>query len=150
MIAVPVVIADTREQLVLRFSGGVMVERATLPTGDYSLRGFTDFVAIERKTIHDLVRCVGPERPRFMDCCRRLQAYELRAIVVEASLDDVLAHAYGSATHPQSVIGTVLALHVDYAVPTIWAGNANNAANIVERMLVRVWRKRLERREELT
>jgi ERCC4-type nuclease len=120
------------------------VQVATLPTGDYSLAGFTDRVAIERKSLPDLVACVGPERERFMDCCRRLRDYELRAVVVEASFDDVIAQAYRSRTHPQSVIGTTIAIHVDYGVPTVWAGDARNAANIVERLLTRIWRKAQE------
>jgi len=140
----PVILVDTREQTALQFSPDVDVQIATLPAGDYSVTGCTDRVAIERKSLPDLVACVGPERERFLDCCRRLRDYELRAVVVEASLEDVLAHAYRSETRPQSVIGTTLAIHVDYGVPVLWAGDADTAANIVERMLVRVWRRSLE------
>jgi hypothetical protein len=39
------------------------------------------------------------------------------------------------------VLGTVIALHVDLDIPTIWAGDARTAAQIVERMLTRVWKK---------
>jgi ERCC4-type nuclease len=140
----PRVIVDTREQTPWRFSSNVDVEVASLPTGDYSLAGATDRVAIERKSLPDLVACCGPERERFLDCCRRLRDYDLRAVVVEAALDDVLAHVYRSRMAPQSVVGTTIALLVDYSVPTIWAGDAKNAANLVERMLTRVWRKRME------
>lgn len=136
-----VILRDTREQAPLRFSPEVKVEVVTLPTGDYSLAGFSDRVAIERKSLPDLVACVGPERERFLDCCRRLRDYELRAVVVEASVCDVLAHAYRSATNPQSVIGTVIAIWTDYGVPTIWTGDARNAASIVERLFGRIWRK---------
>lgn len=140
----PRILIDSREQRPLRFSDHVDIEVATLPTGDYSLAGFTDRVAIERKSLPDLVACVGPERERFMDCCRRLRDYDLCAVVVEAALDDVLAHVYRSRTHPQSVVGTTVAIQVDYGVPTIWAGDARNAANIVERLLTRMWRKAQE------
>jgi len=137
----PCILVDTREQTPLRFSAAVSTQRATLPTGDYSLVGHTDSVAIERKSLPDLVQCVSRERERFLECCERLRGYQLRALVVEASFDDVLAHAYRSQTLPQSVIGTTIALHVDFALPTIWAGNAENAARIVEKMLTRVWQK---------
>jgi hypothetical protein len=66
--------------------------------------------------------CVGPERERFLDCCHRLRDYELRAVVVEAAVDDVLAHTYRSQMNPQSVIGTSIAIWTDYGVPTVWAG----------------------------
>jgi DNA excision repair protein ERCC-4 len=139
------ILRDTREQTPWKFSPDVTVEVATLPTGDYSLAGFTDRVAIERKSLPDLVMCVGPERERFMDCCRRFRDYETKAIVVEASVDDVLAHTYRSNTAPQSVIGTTIAIWVDYGVPTIWAGDTRNAANMVERLFARIWGKGKER-----
>jgi ERCC4-type nuclease len=131
-------LVDTREQRPLRFSDLVQVERTTLPTGDYSAVGITHQVAIERKSLPDLVACCGPERERFLDCCRRLRDYELGAIVVEASVNDVLAHAYRSRMNPQSVIGTTIAIMVDYGVATLWAGDERNAASIVERLLVRM------------
>lgn len=138
----PLILVDSREQTPLRFSSAVDVQRATLPTGDYSVAGATDRVTIERKSLADLVACCTTERERFLDCCRRLRDYETRAIVVEASLSDVLAGAYRSKTNPSSVVGTVLAIHVDYGVPTLWAVDAKTAATVVERLLVRVWSRR--------
>jgi ERCC4-type nuclease len=140
----PTILIDTREQTPWRFSGDIDVQIASLPTGDYSVAGCTDRVAIERKSLADLVACVTTERERFLDCCRRLRDYELRAVVVEANVDDVLGGAYRSRTNPQSVIGTSIAIFTDYAVPTIWAGDARNAANMVERLLMRVWRRQME------
>jgi DNA excision repair protein ERCC-4 len=138
----PVLLVDTREQRPLRFSDLVRTERATLPTGDYSAAGLTARVAIERKSLPDLVACCGPGRDRFLDCCRRLRDYELGAVVVEASVNDVLAHAYRSRMHPQSVLGTTIAILADYGISTIWAGDEHNAASIVERLLVRMLAKR--------
>ncbi len=137
---------DSREQRPLDpwFSAAVSVEVVTLPTGDYSLAGFSDKVCVERKSLPDLVACVGPERDRFMDCARRMQAYPFRLLVVEASVADALAGAYRSRTNPQSVIGTTLALMADYNVPTLWAGDAQTAANMIERMFIRIARKAQE------
>lgn len=140
----PRILIDSREQAPLRFSAAVEVQRATLPTGDYSLAGATDRVAIERKSLPDLVACCGPERERFLDCCRRLQAYELRAVVVEASTDHVWAHTYRSRMLPQSVIGTTIAIFADYGLPVVWAGDAHGAAHFVERLLTRVWKRSRE------
>lgn len=139
------ILRDTREQTPWHFSPDVTIQTVTLPTGDYSLGGFTDRVAIERKSLPDLVACVGVERERFLDEMRRLRDYRVKAVVVEASVDDVLARAYRSQTSPQSVIGTVIAIWADYGVPTIWAGDAHNAANIVERLFFRIWAKAQER-----
>lgn len=137
--AKPTILVDTREQRPLVFSEAVSVAVVTLPTGDYSVAGLTDRVAIERKSLADFVACVGPERERFLDCCRRLRDYEFRAIVVEASVEDVLAGAYRSRTRPQSVLGTSIAVFADYGVPTLWAARPKVAANMVERLLVRLW-----------
>lgn len=143
----PTILVDTREQTPLCFSDAVKVERATLATGDYSIAGCTDRVAIERKSLADLVACCGRDRERFLDCCRRLRDFQLGLIVVEATTLDVAAKLYRSRMRPASVIGTMLAIHVDYGVPTLWAGNADDAAKMVERILLRVWRKRVAESE---
>jgi DNA excision repair protein ERCC-4 len=137
----PRILIDHRERRPWVFSDAVDVETVVLPTADYSLAGHSDAVAIERKSLDDLVLCVGPERERFLDSCRWMQAYPFRVLVVEAELCDVLAHRYESRTNPQSVVGTTVALGVDYGVWTLWARDAATAANLVERALVRYWKR---------
>lgn len=141
------IIVDTREQTPWRFSKDATVQRAKLDAGDYSLGGFTDRVAIERKSLGDAVQtfCNTDNRERFEDECRLLRGYEWKAIVIEASVDDVLAHAYRSQAHPNSVIGSTIAWWADFGIPTLWAGDATNAANIVERLFKRLWTKAAER-----
>jgi len=136
----PTIIIDTREQAPWSFSDAVGTERATLDAGDYSVVGLTATVAIERKSIDDLVGSVTAGRERFMACCDRLSRLDFAAIVIEAALEDVLAGVYRSRTRPQSVLGTMLAIHADHGVATIWAGSRSNAANICERLLTRLWR----------
>ena len=81
----------------------------------------------------------------FEVLCARLTAFEFRLLVVESSVEAVLAHAYRSETRPQSVLGSVIALYVDYGLPCIWAGDATNAAKIVERIFLRIAVKAEER-----
>jgi ERCC4-type nuclease len=133
---------DTREQAPLRFSDAVDVELVTLPAGDYSLRGLTDTVAIERKSAADFVQCVGPERERFLEQCQLLASYPVRAVVIESTWEELSAGAYRSNTNPKSVTGTALAIMADYSLPVLLAGDTSGAAEAVERMLVRCWRKR--------
>ena len=61
------ILIDTREQAPFTFQGyEVDPEPATLPCGDYSLPGFEDRAAVERKKLNDLVGClVGKDRDRF-------------------------------------------------------------------------------------
>jgi DNA excision repair protein ERCC-4 len=140
----PVVLIDTREQAPLRFSESVAVEIATLPVGDYSLRGATDTVAIERKRLGELATCCGKDRERFLDQVERLRAYPVRALVIEADLDGVLGRAYRSEIHPLSVLGTLIKFSADWQVPIWLCGDARNAAMVVERMLLRVARQKAE------
>jgi DNA excision repair protein ERCC-4 len=136
----PRILIDQREQAPLRFSDAVETELVTLPTGDYSLQGYSAEVAIERKSKADLVACVGPERERFMEQMQRLAGYQVRALVVEASWEELAAGVYRSNTNPRSVTGTLLALVVDRGIPVLLVGSAREAAEAVERMLVRVAR----------
>jgi DNA excision repair protein ERCC-4 len=136
----PVVLVDTREQAPLTFSDAVDVEVCSLETGDYSVKGYTAEVRIERKSKADLVACVGPERERFMEQMQRLAGYQIRALVVEASWEELAAGAYRSNMNPKSVTGTLLALVVDRGIPVLLVGSAREAAEAVERMLVRVAR----------
>ncbi len=132
------VLIDTREQRPWSFSRDTTSEFVTLDSGDYSFAGYSDRVRVERKSLADLVGSITVGRERFLDECRRLTAFEFRLLVVESSVEAVLAHAYRSATVPQSVLGSVIALHVDFGLPCIWAGDAANAANIVERIFRRI------------
>jgi DNA excision repair protein ERCC-4 len=56
-----VAIVDTREQLPLDLAP-LAVEVGTLATGDYSVRGLVDVIAIERKSLPDLLGCIGQDR----------------------------------------------------------------------------------------
>lgn len=47
----------------------------TLRTGDYSVSGLVDQVAVERKSEADYLACVGVERERFDAAVQRLLAY---------------------------------------------------------------------------
>jgi len=95
---VMIVTIDTREQTAYDFTRyGATTERGTLSTGDYSIKGFHDKVAVERKTIDDLVGCLmGKERERFERELSRGRALEFFAVVVEASMENIARGRYRS------------------------------------------------------
>lgn len=140
----PCILVDSREQAALHFSPAVDVEVCTLPAGDYSVRGATEVVALERKRLGELATCCGTDRDRFIDQIERLRAYPVRALVIEADLDGVLSHAYRSEIHPLSVLGTLIKISSDWQVPVWMCGDARNCAHVVERMLLRVWKQQLD------
>ena len=53
------IIIDTREQTPWSFPDGVLIERGTLATGDYTLAGLENIVAVERKSLADFISCCG-------------------------------------------------------------------------------------------
>ena len=124
------IVIDNREQTPLDFKPyDCTVERGSLSTGDYSLAGLQDIVAIERKSLPDLVACLmGEQRERFERELARGRGLECFAIIVEAAMQDVRNHAYRSKMKPHAVLQSVLAFQVRYRVPFVWAGSPEGAA----------------------
>jgi ERCC4-type nuclease len=137
----PCILQDTREQAPLKFSDAVDVENCTLETGDYSLREMSELVRIERKSLGDFVACCTHERERFEEQVERLARYQHAAIVIEADWMTLSAGAYRSHANPRSITGSLLAFMNDHRLPVLLCGDAAGAAEAVERMLVRCFRK---------
>lgn len=141
------VIVDSREQRPLDFSRWpeVALEVAGLPAGDYSLRGLETSVAIERKSLDDLVGSLSSGRDRFEAELCRVRGYALFAIVVEGSMQDVAEHHYRSRMQPHAVLQSLIAFQVRYGVPTIWAGSPTGAAYVAKSLLEKYLREHTER-----
>ena len=135
----PTILIDQREQAPLKFKSAT--ERVLLPCGDYSLRGLSAEVAIERKSLPDLVMCCGKDRPRFIEQIERMRDFRFRALVLETTMTDVTCGAYRSQINPLSVLGTLVKIAQDIGVPVWFAEDAPGAAQLVERMLVREHRR---------
>ena len=133
------VIVDTREQTPFEFSRGVAVVRRKLDTGDYSLLGLEAEVAIERKSLGDLVKTLIHAKKRFAAELERMQAIQYRAVVVEASVEDVMAHRYRAEVHPRSVLALCNAAFVRYQVPVLFWGSRPHCRYMLENLLTRVW-----------
>lgn len=125
------IIADTREQEPFTFEheryGGVVVSREKLDTGDYSLPGLTDKVAVERKSLPDLIACLSHERERFERELQRAAALDAFAVVIEASRQDVVAHNYRSKMLPHAILKSILAFSVRYSAKFFFSGSRSGA-----------------------
>ena len=66
-LVLPRIAVDTREQMRYIFADHESY-RTTLATGDYSLEGFTDVLAVERKNKFDAWAMLTTERKRFERC----------------------------------------------------------------------------------
>jgi ERCC4-type nuclease len=134
-------IVDTREQRPLVLSP-LRVERATLDTGDYSVKGLESYCAIERKSVGDLVMCVTRERERFERACQRLLAYPVRGIIIEgATWSSLEAGIWRGKASPNSVCGSLLGW-MAMGLPILLAQDAQMASRQVGRMLFIAARRR--------
>ena len=134
-------IVDTREQEPWAFDPTLVeIERRALPAGDYSVAGMETRVAVERKSLDDLVSTVIRDRGRFYRELRRLQEYDAACVVVEASLADLLAGRFRGAASPASVLGAVIAIIVDTGVPVFFASDRQLACRFCQDYLLRFHR----------
>ena len=132
----PIIAIDTREKTPYPFSPGEVV---TLQTGDYSVIGLEDRVAIERKTKSDAFNSLGRERARFEREVSRLGELEFGAIVVEASLPDLLHPPRYSQMNPRAVVASLLAWSVRYGVPVYFAGDRSHGQAATRCLLMKFW-----------
>lgn len=123
------IIIDTREQNPFTFNNfNVVTERIALPTGDYSIPGFEDRAAIERKSIDDLIGClVGTNRDRFERELSRGARYDLFCVVVESSLEDVSKGRFRSEMKPHAALQSIFAFQVRHRVPFLFCGSRSGA-----------------------
>ena len=135
-----VCIIDTREQLPLNLDP-LRTEPGTLPTGDYSLKGLEHHVCIERKSLDDLLGCVGRERERFERELHRMLAYPVRVLLVETTWGEIeLGHWRSKVTSSQamgSLIGWA-AMGIQLAL----VGTHERAGKFASRLLYTVARRR--------
>lgn len=126
-------IVDTREQTPWSLDP-LKTERGTLATGDYSIKGLESEIALERKSLSDLLGCIGNSRARFEAELERLAAYSVRAVIVECSWSELEAGAYRSRIKPSAACGSVLGW-VGMGIPFLFAGGASSASTAAARLL---------------
>jgi ERCC4-type nuclease len=151
------VVIDTREQHPFSFDSitgdrGRVVEvvtcRAGLKTGDYSIQGIEDLVAIERKSKTDLYGTVGRGRARFEREIERLATLDAAAVVIECDLASLLRAPERSRVSPSSVLNSLIAWSVRHRIP-VWPCPGRRFAEIVTyRLLRHFWAERERQRME--
>jgi ERCC4-type nuclease len=125
----PVVLVDTREKEPLplfanhpNWIGGE--RRVALKTGDYTVEGMEGLLALERKSLADLVACTVTYRKRFLVACGRLAGFRWKAILVQATLEDIKGgfepFDIPSQVHPNAVCGLLDAIEAKFGIPIIY------------------------------
>ena len=137
------IIVDSREQTPWTFEGqGVTAVRAKLEAGDYSVPGLERRVAIERKSLDDWTGTVLRDRARFYRELELLRALELRCVIIEASVRDIVAGRFKSQVSPNTVLGFIAEVAVGQSVP-VYLGGSRAEAQILAASFLRMAKKKL-------
>jgi DNA excision repair protein ERCC-4 len=137
------IIRDTREQRGWDFAcitPPPQVVVATLASGDYSLLGLENSVAIERKGLSDLFGTFGQGRDRFERELARLAQMRFSAVVIEASFDTIIFRPPArSRLKPKTVIRSMAAWAIRHNVHFYWCPNRAAAEKWTFILLERFW-----------
>lgn len=130
----PVIVVDSREKCPWTFCNLRSIS-GSLSAGDYSLENLTHLISIERKSLDDLLACIGRERDRFKRELQRLRGYRFRCLVIEASYSDLERGEWRSQLKPSHVLGSLAAWTVQYSLPIWLAGDHQAAGRFAEKFL---------------
>ena len=124
------IVIDSREQTPFDFSPFPDVEVAvgTLQAGDYSLYGFAAEIAVERKSIDDLIGCLTHDRERFKRELDRLRGYSSAMIVVEAPFNAIRCGMYRSQMNPDAAVQSIFSWMQMYRLPFYFAESRQDGA----------------------
>lgn len=140
-------IIDTREQQPLPFHPTGMIEGVKskkLNCGDYSIEGYENEIAVERKSPSDLFGTLGKGHTRFKKELQRAKDYDYFAIIVETPFFDVYEKCFEGAEY-SSMAGDVIikqcfTIKFKYGVDVIFCNNRSEASAII-RQIFRGWLK---------
>ena len=149
-----VIVIDTREKRPLDFSfwKDVTVQRRELWPGDYTILGGAQYLAIERKSVSDLVGTmktgyagIGSTTPKRFD--RELMA--LHSVIARGgnafvlvepdgpigtvcpAFEQIKSHSYRSSIPPYNVIKFIETIREDWHVPVHMTDSRTHSAEIV-------------------
>jgi ERCC4-type nuclease len=135
-----IAIVDSREQTPLGLDP-LRTTVAGLDTGDYSIVGLEHVVRVERKSLFDLVGCVGRERERFQREVDRLLAFPVRVLVVEATWDSIELGGWRGSVTSSQVVGSLIGWQAS-GLSVQMVGSHERAVQFVSRLLYTVARRR--------
>ncbi len=135
----PTVVIDSQEHMGYTFerfpnwfSGTV---RKRLKVGDYTILGMEDEVAVERKTVPDLVNSIIQDRKDFIMKCERLSTFRKRCLVIEGTLKEIKTPYEDSQAHPNAVLRSLIAAQERWDIPVHFLDEFLLAEEFVASML---------------
>jgi len=134
-----VIVIDTREQEPYRFAGENVIFNK-LESGDYSVKGFEDKIAIERKSHGDFLHSITHRRTQFMNEMARMKPYKVKVIVIETDYFMLEKGAYQYAhVNPEATIGSIVKIVTDFGVSVMTLSNRKSSESFTLKMLKRAF-----------
>jgi ERCC4-type nuclease len=141
------IIIDTREQQPWSFDSYAKAN-TKLDTGDYSIQGFENIVAIERKkSVSEFANNITESR--FTDVVMRMGEIKYSFLLLEFNLEDVLIYPVGSTVpkrmwdkikiSPAFILKNLLDLELKHNISVHFCGNSGNAEKLAETIFKKVY-----------
>jgi hypothetical protein len=143
------IIIDTREQIAWEF-GFHNTAKKKLDTGDYSIEGFENILAIERKkSVSEIATNLSESR--FKDVLQRLSQIKHAYMVFEFSIDEVYNFPVGSDIPKKMwdklkisgnyIIKRLIEIQLEYNIQIIFCDDASNAERFSVSLMKRIYER---------
>ena len=139
-----IILVDTREQQPL-FTGNPQAHLDTVHHGDYTIKGFEPYFAIERKKQSDLWTYCSSEmntrtKRKMGEFNQIVRGGGFVGLVIEASEDDLLGgYAWSGRYNPNVVRGAIASFEVDYGVNVYYSRDRQAIERWILDRMVRFW-----------
>lgn len=143
------IIIDTREQIPWEF-GYHDTAKQKLDTGDYSIQGFENIIAVERKkSVSELATNLSESR--FKDVLERLSQIKHPYMIFEFDLDEVYAFPVGSDIPKKMwdklrisgnyIVKRLIEIQLQYGIQIVFCGDPNNAERFTVSLMKRIYER---------
>lgn len=143
------IVVDTREQKPWQFSTQAKINHK-LDTGDYSIEGYQNLLAIERKrNVAEFANNITEKR--FIDVIDRLSKIKHSYILFEFDMEDVMRYPIGSdipkrlwdkiRISPSYILKHIIDLQVDHNIKILFCGDSENAEKVALSIMRKVYKK---------
>lgn len=133
-----IILVDTRERTPIfgpRYPKGLIMSSCTLHDGDYSIKGFEDSFAIERKGISDLLSYCTTEREKTKKKMERFQQMEWVGLIVETKESDLYKPYLHSSISPELIRQCLVSFAIRYGVHVYVNTRENIARWAIDHMI---------------
>ncbi len=92
------------------------------------MQGMETLLCLERKSLEDLVGTLLHRRRQFLDECGRILEYPCRAVLVEASYEEINTPYLPplgeyTAGYPNAISGSLDAVEARYGIPVLYTSS---------------------------